>query len=613
MSAQLESFTNSAGFVNSTTPAFQSTTSRFMPSPAARWINTLWFLSLVFSLAAALFGILAKQWLREYMKWNDSLGTPRDNILVRQIRFEAWNEWNVPATISAIPALLELALIMFLAGLLVFLWTIDIVVAIVITVAVTIFLGLAIYFTIAPVFWRRCPYKSPTSWAIVILLRFFVRIGQRIVVHTHRSRTFISLGGSQFASWARSFVGHPRSPAAVPSPPAEDLPYPCTPELRSESFPSQSSKPTFGSVEKEEPPYTWRRRDIEGNRPGKLRDADGEMQDAAVVVELSLRSEAEEYPRDIPGDEIHSEVDDEPVERRMYEEDAVSPTAEGPTLNSEHDMDNQILDGIAALADDATLVRALSWASRASQNPHVKQHVALCTETLRGHLPIRNEGDLRTQMLSLWNIVLQNTCIAQPSVSPPKSLPGVIKETRRRLQDVYGIIQTSHSSPEGSQTLTILRRDPPQNPEIGVDNVNFREVWRTHSYDITVSILFNILQSLTSHLPEYEGQDHTSDVARPPHLLTRRFVELLCLAHALSPPDENPTTTPLVRRLLSTYNRIFHSDQRDELDAKYPGLRSSLLQFIRQFFQIKPEDHSKGSILAIDGMYIRSVISMRQF
>ena len=53
-------------------------------------VNILWFTSLVLSLAAALFGILAKQWCREYLKWHSVIASSRENVLIRQVRFEAW-------------------------------------------------------------------------------------------------------------------------------------------------------------------------------------------------------------------------------------------------------------------------------------------------------------------------------------------------------------------------------------------------------------------------------------------------------------------------------------------------------------------------------------------
>lgn len=153
-------------------PTFNATLSSvltplpFTPSLSARWINSLFFVSLVLSLAAAFFGILAKQWLREYMQWNSPLAAPRQNVLIRQARFEAWEAWNMAATISAVPAFLELAMILYLIGITILVWTLDDVVAVVVTVFVAAFLGAASAFTILPLLCKRCPYKSPTAWAL---------------------------------------------------------------------------------------------------------------------------------------------------------------------------------------------------------------------------------------------------------------------------------------------------------------------------------------------------------------------------------------------------------------------------------------------------------------
>ena len=89
-------------------------------------MNSLWFLSLILSLASALFGILGKQWCREYMKWYSVLSRPQENIILRQVRYEAWEEWRVVSLIAAIPALLESALVLFFIGLVVYSWTLEV-------------------------------------------------------------------------------------------------------------------------------------------------------------------------------------------------------------------------------------------------------------------------------------------------------------------------------------------------------------------------------------------------------------------------------------------------------------------------------------------------------
>ncbi|GJE85029.1 hypothetical protein PsYK624_011060 [Phanerochaete sordida] len=149
------------------TLAFLLDTTHFTPSAAVRAINVMFFLSLILSMASAFFGILSKQWIREHLKWNSALAEPRENVLVRQDRIEAWEAWNVAAFISSIPALLELAMMLFLAGVVTLLWTLDDVVAIIITAFAAIFIAVAAAFTILPVTLRRCPYKSPTAWACI--------------------------------------------------------------------------------------------------------------------------------------------------------------------------------------------------------------------------------------------------------------------------------------------------------------------------------------------------------------------------------------------------------------------------------------------------------------
>ncbi|KAJ3524188.1 hypothetical protein NM688_g8605 [Phlebia brevispora] len=80
ISTQLDSGTDLQRPTTTNVPA--SSVEPFIAPVSAVTINTLWFLSLVFSLAAALFGILAKQWLREYLQWDSVLAPPRENVLL---------------------------------------------------------------------------------------------------------------------------------------------------------------------------------------------------------------------------------------------------------------------------------------------------------------------------------------------------------------------------------------------------------------------------------------------------------------------------------------------------------------------------------------------------
>lgn len=131
-------------------------------------INTLWFLALVLSLSAASVGISVKQWLSCYI--------PPETITSHQ-RTRLWHhrqlglrKWRVPAIVSVLPVLLQLALLLFLVGLVVLLWTLNIVSAIVVMVPVAILMILLGITSIIPTFAPECPYKSPQAWWLYLVL-----------------------------------------------------------------------------------------------------------------------------------------------------------------------------------------------------------------------------------------------------------------------------------------------------------------------------------------------------------------------------------------------------------------------------------------------------------
>ena len=95
---------------------------------------------------------------------------PKDLVGLRQGRFEAFKSWETPSIIASIPALLELALILFLGGLVIFLYTLNIIVAGICTVVIVLLIALAVVMTILPVFHPDCPYKTPTGWALVLVV-----------------------------------------------------------------------------------------------------------------------------------------------------------------------------------------------------------------------------------------------------------------------------------------------------------------------------------------------------------------------------------------------------------------------------------------------------------
>ncbi|EIN07075.1 hypothetical protein PUNSTDRAFT_144636 [Punctularia strigosozonata HHB-11173 SS5] len=131
-------------------------------------INTLWFSSLACSLSAALFGMMEKQWIREYT--NFGMASPRESLRMRQYRYEGLMKWGVFEIVGALPVLLQVAVILFLIGLVDLLWNLHPIVAGIFTVLTAITLLMAVAMAFMPVFSSSCPYKSPLSFFLIRLL-----------------------------------------------------------------------------------------------------------------------------------------------------------------------------------------------------------------------------------------------------------------------------------------------------------------------------------------------------------------------------------------------------------------------------------------------------------
>ncbi|KAH9934068.1 uncharacterized protein BXZ73DRAFT_18153, partial [Epithele typhae] len=103
ISSQLSSFSINSNFANSTHPPVSSSDldQPFTAPTSAVWINTLWFSSLVFSLASASIALMVKQWLHELSIGVS--GTSRESARVRQYRLEGLKRWHVATIVIVIP------------------------------------------------------------------------------------------------------------------------------------------------------------------------------------------------------------------------------------------------------------------------------------------------------------------------------------------------------------------------------------------------------------------------------------------------------------------------------------------------------------------------------
>lgn len=179
ISVQLKSFTVTPPFVNAsyTGSSLSSPQPSFQAPTSAVWLNTLWFISLVFSLSSASIALFVKQWLREATVW----GTSRQSARLRQYRLSALLKWHVGTVVVVLPIMLQLAAVLFLVGLLVLLWTLHGTVAAITSVLVAALCTFFLVVTILPVWSGDCPYRSPTSNAIHVLVRIIRNTTMRVI------------------------------------------------------------------------------------------------------------------------------------------------------------------------------------------------------------------------------------------------------------------------------------------------------------------------------------------------------------------------------------------------------------------------------------------------
>jgi hypothetical protein len=112
----------------------------FQPASSDIRINIYWFLGLVLSLTSALFGFLMKQWLKMYISWTD-VSPLQDAVGLRQYRYEGMLRWQLPNIFTMLPVLLQVALILFLVGLVDFLVHLQFEVALAVSVVIGVCLA----------------------------------------------------------------------------------------------------------------------------------------------------------------------------------------------------------------------------------------------------------------------------------------------------------------------------------------------------------------------------------------------------------------------------------------------------------------------------------------
>ncbi|KAF8258298.1 hypothetical protein EI94DRAFT_1544146, partial [Lactarius quietus] len=91
----------------------------------AVWVNGLWFMSLVISITCAVLATLLQQWARKYLKVTQPHYSLHKRARIRSFFAEGVQKSFLPWALQALPTLLHVSLVLFFAGLCVFLWNVN--------------------------------------------------------------------------------------------------------------------------------------------------------------------------------------------------------------------------------------------------------------------------------------------------------------------------------------------------------------------------------------------------------------------------------------------------------------------------------------------------------
>ena len=133
-------------------------------------VNIMWLISLVLNIVSALFATLTLQWSRRLAQVPSvpRVPTRRDRLPSRPFLFAGTLTYSLDRAVATTVILLHLSVFLFLAGLVIFFFTIHKIVAMVVSVAVGLFVVVYLTLTVLSCIDRSYPYRTPLSdvWSL---------------------------------------------------------------------------------------------------------------------------------------------------------------------------------------------------------------------------------------------------------------------------------------------------------------------------------------------------------------------------------------------------------------------------------------------------------------
>ncbi|KAH9052787.1 hypothetical protein EDB87DRAFT_1569966 [Lactarius vividus] len=138
----------------------------FVLNPSDVRVNVFWFMSLVFSISAALLATLVQQWVRDYMHVFQRYSNPLKSARLRQYLYEGAEGWYMPVVAESVPGLVHVSLFLFFIGLGDSLLNVNTTVGVTTVVPISICALLYVFSMFAPVIKPQAPFRNPFSGLI---------------------------------------------------------------------------------------------------------------------------------------------------------------------------------------------------------------------------------------------------------------------------------------------------------------------------------------------------------------------------------------------------------------------------------------------------------------
>ncbi|QRV97738.1 transmembrane protein [Ceratobasidium sp. AG-Ba] len=190
-----------SGQQSASSPAHNSDFTGFTPSYSAILVNILWLVSLSLSIAVSLIAMLAKEWCHKFML--NRTGETYHQARKRQQKWNGIEKWKMQEVLQHLPGLMHSALLLFAIGLCIYLWDINVSVAIPVTAITSIAACIYMLTTVLPLFDQFCPYSTPAT-----LLLNFVALILGSIRRTVYSSTYAAYTRVDYPKWLESVLQH---------------------------------------------------------------------------------------------------------------------------------------------------------------------------------------------------------------------------------------------------------------------------------------------------------------------------------------------------------------------------------------------------------------------